>query len=86
MCMCVKCGFLLFGNSINASAWKKTSRENTIALNLSQNWDLERLHAAEKQQTRGSLYVLCNSPTLFPISFEMPSASMKDSYLGKNFF
>jgi hypothetical protein len=67
MCVCVKCGFLLFGNSINESARKKTTRENTMALNLSQDWDLEPLHAAKQQQTCGTLYTLCNSPTLFNV-------------------
>jgi hypothetical protein len=56
-----------------------------MALNLSQDWDLETLCAAEKQQTCGSLYGPCNSPSLVPSSFEMPSASMTASDLEKNF-
>jgi hypothetical protein len=56
-----------------------------MALDWSQDWDLEPFHVAEKQQTCGSLYVLCNNPTLVSISFEMPSASKKASDLEKNF-
>lgn len=56
-----------------------------MARNLSQDWDLEPLHAAEKQQTCGCLYAPCDSPTLVPISFEMPSASMKALDLEINF-
>ena len=54
-----------------------------MALNLSQDWDLEPLQAAEQQQTCGSLYAPYNSYTLVRISFEMPSASMKASDLEK---